>query len=288
MSIDIARAGSNMRTSNLEFARLSSATSLYTPPSKSISPIPSTDPTIILICQWMGASPRSRSLNAAYHKYHTLYPSARLLTLRSLPEYFMTTSTASRLAGFEPVISAIDSEPNPRVLVHLFSNGGALTFTDVCTVYRRQTRKMFPMRALILDSAPGQPTAQQGWAAMSIGLPKGLLWYPSAALIWAVLGASVIGKSVFGISGLVYKTAGLLNDGTLVDRRAKRLYVYSEGDQLVGWTDVERHVEEFREGGGGVKVLKEAESPHVQHMILDAERYWMNVQDLWRSTISSE
>ncbi|KAL2059753.1 hypothetical protein VTL71DRAFT_10137 [Oculimacula yallundae] len=275
-----------MASNNLEFAKLSSAVSVFTPPSTTPSQTPNTDPTTILICQWMGVSPRSRALNAAYLKYHSLYPTSRILTLRSLPEYFMTTSTATRLAGFKPVISAIDSDPAPRVLVHLFSNGGALTFTDVCTVYRRQTGKKFPVQALVLDSAPGQPTAQQGWAAMSIGLPKGLLWYPSAAVIAALLVAGEIGKSVFGIYGLVYKTAGLLNDETLVDKRAKRLYVFSEMDQLVGYRDVEKHAEDFEKKGGRVIVLKEMETPHVQHMILDTDRYWLKIEGLWQSTVS--
>ncbi|KAH7346206.1 hypothetical protein BKA65DRAFT_272860 [Rhexocercosporidium sp. MPI-PUGE-AT-0058] len=273
-----------MATPNLEFSKLSSAASLYTPPSLPTSQTPSSDPTTIIICQWMGVSPRSRALNAAYLKYHTLYPAARILTLRSLPEYFFTISTASRLAGFKPVISTVDTDPDPRVLVHLFSNGGALTFTDVCTVYRQSTGKILPVQALVLDSAPGQPTLQESWTAMSIGLPKGLLWFPSAAVFAALLGIGQIGKSVFGIYGLVYKTAGLLNDRTLVDRKAKRLYVFSEKDRLVGYRDVEKHLEEFRQGGGDVLVLKETETPHVQHMILDGERYWENVQKLWRST----
>ncbi|KAH6714226.1 hypothetical protein BKA61DRAFT_57500 [Leptodontidium sp. MPI-SDFR-AT-0119] len=270
----------------LEFSKLSSAVSLYTPPSSPTSTPhpPNADPTAIIICQWMGVSPRSRALNAAYLKYQTLYPSARILTLRSLPEYFMTTSTASRLAGFEPVISAVESDPKPRVLVHLFSNGGALTFTDVCTVYKRQTGKILPVQALVLDSAPGQPTLQESWTALSIGLPKGLLWYPSAAVIGALLGIAVLKRSVFGIGTLVHKTAGLLNDQTLVDMKAKRLYVFSEKDQLVGFRDVEKHLEEFRNGGGEVLILKETETPHVQHMILDGERYWENVQGLWKST----
>ncbi|PVH74113.1 hypothetical protein DL98DRAFT_519512 [Cadophora sp. DSE1049] len=272
-----------MATPNLEFSKLSSAVSLYTPP-----PTPTqtsnTDPTIIIVCQWMGVSPRSRSLNTAYLKYHTLYPAASILTLRSLPEYFLTTSTATRLAGFEPVISAINNDSNPRILVHLFSNGGALTFTDVCTVYKRQTGKVMPVQAIVLDSAPGKPTMQESWSALSIGMPKGLMWFPTAAMFAALLGIGWVGRSVFGYYGLVYKSPGLLNDGTLVDGNSKRLYVFSEKDSLVGFRDVEEHLEEFKKARGEVMVLKETETPHVQHMVLDFERYWENVQKLWSST----
>lgn len=142
-----------------------------------------------------------------------------------------------------------------------------------------------PVQAIVLDSAPGKPSMQESWSALSIGFPKGIMWYPSAAMFASLLGISWIGRKVFGYYGLVYKTPGLMNDGTLVDGRAKRLYVFSEKDALVGWRDVEEHAEEFREAGGEVMVLKEAGTPHVQHMILDAERYWENVQELWKSTI---
>ncbi|KAK0120295.1 hypothetical protein ONS95_011701 [Cadophora gregata] len=272
----------------LEFSNLSSAVSVYTPPhppTSTSTASPTSNPTTTILCQWMGASSRSRSLSTTHQKYHTLYPTSTILTLRSLPSYFLSTPTSTRLEGFSPIVPVIDSAPTPRILVHLFSNGGALTFTDICTVYKRQTGKILPVQAIILDSAPGKPTIQQSWEALSIGMPRGWMWYPSAAVFAFLLGAGAVGRSVFGVYGLVYKTPGLLDDGTLVDGRAKRLYVFSEGDALVGWRDVEAHVEEFKKKGGEVMVLRERDTPHVQHITLDAERYWENVEELWRSTV---
>lgn len=223
--------------------------------------------------------------DAAYHKYHALYPSARIITLSSPPEVFISTSTASRLASFKPVVSAIDTSPNPRILLHVFSNGGALTTADICTVYKRSTSKLLPISALILDSAPGKPTIQEGWAAMSIGLPKGIMWYPGAAFVAAGVGLAGFVQWAFGWETLVHTTGRMMNDGRLVERGAKRLYVFSEKDALVGWRDVEAHVEEARKTGVNVEVLKETDTPHVQHMLLDAERYWAKVEELWRSTV---
>lgn len=50
-------------TPNLEFAKLSSSVSLFTPPSTTNTPQSKTDPTLIIVCQWMGVSPRSRALS---------------------------------------------------------------------------------------------------------------------------------------------------------------------------------------------------------------------------------
>ncbi|KAE8445044.1 hypothetical protein EG329_013758 [Mollisiaceae sp. DMI_Dod_QoI] len=272
-------------TPNLEFSRLSSAVSLYTPPSDANISASKADPTTIIICQWMGASPKSRGLNFIYHQHHSLFPNARIISIRSLPEFFIATSTASRLSAIKPTVSAIEADPatEPRILVHLFSNGGSLGFVDVCSLYKNASGRILPVKAVLLDSSPGQPTLQEGWAAMSLTLPKSLLWYPGAALVLFSLAITAIGKNVFGLETLVDKTRGWLNDWTFVDKSAKRLYIYSEADKLTGWKDVERHAEEARKDSVEVSLLKETETAHVQHAFKDSERYWQRVKELLES-----
>lgn len=64
-------------------------------------------------------------------------------------------------------------------------------------------------------------------------VPKGL-WYPVAAMVGLVLGVMWIGKNVLGMRTLIDRSRGRLNDESLVDGKAKRLYVYSEADRVVG------------------------------------------------------
>jgi hypothetical protein len=236
----------------------------------------------------MGVSPRSRSINAACHQYHTLYPAARIISIRSIPEFFMTTRNSTRLGLSKAIVPAIESDTSreKRILVHLFSNGGALSFSDACHVYKEHTGRILPVKALVLDSAPGDPNLKEAWAAMSIGLPKGILWYPAAALTLLGLGIAWTANSILRIPTLVIKTRGWLNDWDLVDKTSKRLYIYSEADKLVGWRDVERHFDDARTKGSEAMILKEADTPHVQHMYLDRERYWMKVKELWESSSS--
>ncbi len=236
----------------------------------------------------MGISLRFRSLNAAYHQYHTLYPAARIISIRSIPEFFMTTPNGTRLGLSKPVVSAIESDPSreKRILVHLFSNGGALSFSDMCHVYKEHSGRVLPVKAVVLDSAPGDPDLREAWAAMSVGLPKGILWYPAAALTSLGLGIAWTATNILRIPTLVIKTRGWLNDWDLVDKTAKRLYIYSEADKLVGWRNVEAHFDDARTKGFEVIILKESETPHVQHMNLDRERYWTKVKELWESSSS--
>lgn len=119
---------------------------------------------------------------------------------------------------------------------------------------------------------------------MSLGLPRGVLWYPAAAAMAAALGVTGFVQKAFRIENITEKTRGWLNDGELVDLSARRLYVYSTVDKLVGWRDVEEHAQEARERGVEVRLLKEEDTPHVQHVFKDAEIYWEKVVSLWGKT----
>jgi hypothetical protein len=65
-----------------------------------------------------------------------------------------------------------------------------------------------------------------------------------------------------------------------------RLYIYSEGDELVEAGAVEQHMEEGR--GKGLSVSAEKfgkESKHVCHARTDPERYWAAVGRLWKEAL---
>lgn len=223
----------------------------------------------------MGISPKSRSLNTAYNHYRDLYPNSRILSVRSLPEYFSTASEATRRAPLKPIVSAIDSDPPPekRIFVHLFSNCGTVSFTDICAIYKAHTGHVLPAKAIVFDSCPGRPNLTEGWAAMSVGLPRGLLWYPSAAAILLLLGVIAIGRYGLAIPTFIDRIFPKLNDWMLVDKSAKRLYIYSEADQIVAARDPKAHLELAKEAGVEVTVLAESDMQHMQALVKDGERY---------------
>lgn len=86
---------------------------------------------------------------------------------------------------------------------------------------------------------------------------------------------------------LANSTGGRINDVELVDGKAKRLYIYSTIDALVRWRDVEVHIKGARRNGTHVTTLKEYTTKHVQHLVLDGERYWETVGKLCESTLVS-
>jgi hypothetical protein len=135
-------------------------------------------------------------------------------------------------------LSVLQSDPAPkhRLSIHLFSNGGALSLVDLCTVFKSETGSILSVQAIVLDSSPGYPSFRENWNAISMVLPRfPLFYYPSATLLVVILAWVWIRVNVFGLSMLANSTGGKINDVGLADRKAKRLYVYSTIDALVGW-----------------------------------------------------
>ncbi|TVY47026.1 hypothetical protein LOCC1_G002690 [Lachnellula occidentalis] len=274
----------NATASDLEFTRLNPLVSLYTPPDASATASSSnTDPTTIIFFQWMGVGPKSRYLKSFYSHYHALYPRARIIAVQSLMEFFIYTSNETRQNLVKPVVAAINSDPapEPRTLVHLVSNGGSVGFTDVCHVYKEETGHVLPVKAIVLDSSPGESSFITAFHAFATALPKGLLWYPGAALMVMWLGPWAALHAVFGRQHILDKARMYLNDWTVVDKDACRLYVYSVVDKLVSPRPVEQNAREAEAQVVDVRLLKEEDIPHVQAMMRDTERYWKMVSELW-------
>jgi hypothetical protein len=139
---------STISTAKIELQKLNWILLLYNPAPALSSSDTTNDPTTILICQWMGISPRSRTLQSIYNRYSTIRPTALILTVRSLPEFYITTPTSSQVALFRLIISALQSDLalNPRLLVHVFSNGGALSLFGLCTMFQSERETYFPSK----------------------------------------------------------------------------------------------------------------------------------------------
>jgi len=142
---------------------------------------------------------------------------------------------------------------------------------------------VLPAKAIVFDSCPGRPSLTEAWAAMSIGLPRGLLWYPSAAAILFLLDVIAISRYGLAIPTFIDKIFPKLNDWNLVDKSARRLYIYSEADQIVAARDPKAHLELAKEAGVEVTVLAESDTQHMQALVKDGERYWKAVEQLWVS-----
>lgn len=72
-----------------------------------------------------------------------------------------------------------------------------------------------------------------------------------------------------------------INDHGYEAKGARRLYMYSKEDAVVGWEEVERHAAEARAGGWAAKTELFGGSPHGGHARRSPGRYWTAVRRAW-------
>jgi hypothetical protein len=210
-----------------DFTRLGEQIYYYTPPRTSTptmsdrtdvsatTPSDVWDPDLVIICSWMYAHPRHI---AKYTRpYQARYPTSPILLLRQDGGDFFWRSHTTQMRNLEPAVrvirtlysggggssssssqesDTIGSEPKPhrkykrrpRVLMHVFSNGGAWTACQLADAYKYSAKDeeeeeeeggeageasaILPIDALILDSTPSLPDPQASHAAICEALPS--------------------------------------------------------------------------------------------------------------------
>ncbi|CAG8971118.1 hypothetical protein HYALB_00008595 [Hymenoscyphus albidus] len=271
----------------LEFKQLNPIVSLFSPTPT--TPIDPCHPSTIIFCAWMEASPRSRYVNSFFDYYHDLYPNARIICVISRLGFFSYTSTTTRCALHEPIISAIEAGPSPNgkrnILAHVFCNGGSLAFADIRQQYKENTGRKLEIKAIVFDSGPGEYSFSYTYQAAAPTFPKGLLWYPVAGFILVAI--FLLGRTKVGPYRHVEGSRRRINDLEYADEKEKRVYIYSDTDLVVGCQSVEAHAADARAKGIDVSLVPWKGSRHIQHMLQEESRYWDVVTNFWAGKSSS-
>ncbi|KAI5797579.1 hypothetical protein EDC01DRAFT_30235 [Geopyxis carbonaria] len=233
--------------------------------------------TTLLLCTWLSAPLRYLTPYLTHHAQ--THPHANLLLLQST---FTTLYAHPGAAAAAAVLRA-----TPRVLAHVFSNGGCSSLHSVLRAYG--PAPPLPLVGTVFDSAPGAATFVRSIAPLTHPL-RGCAWYvrlPAQAAVVAALGVVWVVEPVLQRVGwgadFITPMREALNDETLVRREGnRRVYVYSQEDGMVDWREVERHAEQARSRGWEVR-LERFGGGHVAHVRDDGERYWAVVEAAWES-----
>ncbi|KAK0614367.1 hypothetical protein B0T14DRAFT_499652 [Immersiella caudata] len=253
-------------------------------------------PELILIASWMGA--REAHIAKYIDPHRSLYSSSEILLLRSEPGHFTRPAKCRKAiqdaavpvlrAAIPPLASSSGSDtdntggtkgrPPPRLLIHVFSGGGSFS------LFHLRTLVELPAHAVVYDSAPPQYHYKESYGAISASLPSRNLQLLLAPVVhfWCLLW--FLQHRVFDTrgGGPLGRIAAAHNEREgRAEGEVRRGYAYSEGDQFVGWRDVEWHGEEARRRGFEVAMEKFEGSGHVNHARVDAERYWGLVRWAW-------
>lgn len=289
-------------------------------------------PDLIILCAWMHAQPRHIAKYTAQHQL--LFPSSSILLLRQDGGDFTWRPESWQMQNMVhavELISKLDARDESsstrststparplRVLMHVFSNGGAYTAYALEKCWNNYYSKsssnstLLPLNALVLDSLPGRTTLSIAVTAFSQILPATL---PSPLRF---LGISALYAMIFAMrlpSRLpwpIYRPDRLrscrerlnaIDSAFMSPSIVERVYIYSEADELIPWRDVEGHAAEtkralaeenrgttetLREKGEKVRLEKFEGSKHVAHAMADSKRYWGIITGLWSEVTDRE
>ncbi|KAI9931500.1 hypothetical protein ASPWEDRAFT_25626 [Aspergillus wentii DTO 134E9] len=238
-------------------------------------------PKTIVLAFWMNAPPRA--LAKYIVEYKRLAPSSRIIFLLSSSNDFALRATKkAQQARVAPAVEAIQaySTPEDPVFLHIFSNGGLSTTTNLLAAYRKATGNPLCVSSMVLDSAPGTATISSAVKAFSFALPKTwILRVFGKMLLYVSLFLGLLLQKLTRRLDAITLARRAINDKRLINGHGskgsfQRCYIYSDIDELVDWKDVEDHALEAESKGWVVHREKFQGSPHVSHMRSDPARYW--------------
>lgn len=243
-----------------------------------------TAPKLILLLGWMEA--RDLHLAKYVSKYQSLYPTSQILLIKCPARHMILRARGAQ--SVQPAVAIIQaaigsgsgSGGEPELLIHLFSNGGSALLSHLYTAFTAFTPSLLPRHTTIFDSAPGEWSYAMASRATMSGIPAG----------WTRLFAMPVVHLLCMLYWLLYIPWGRAhpfalerashNDLTQV-RERRRVYVYSERDELVTADMVERHAADAVRKGFEVRLERFRGSAHCAHMLKDPDRYWAVVRDTW-------
>ena len=264
------------------FTRINKSIYLHEPGTSPPAPSQrsSSDPDTILLLAWAAAPIKHVAKYTA--QYESLYPGSRILLFTTAFKDLIFHTNTSQSAILAPVVDILRTNPDQKILVHLFSNGGSYKLRELATAYKRVTGDRLPINALILDSCPGRPRFGNTIAAMKTALPKAFpLWLLGMLLIYTYLSCLYLRNRITGRSPITQYIWESLNNNELIDPAARRLYVAAKSDDMISFEDIVAHAAVARERGCEVRLEEFVGSKHVAHAMADKGRYWRLVQETW-------
>jgi hypothetical protein len=244
-------------------------------------------PTLIILCTWMSAAPRHiAKYTAAYIK---LFPTCAQLVLTISLEDMLARRDSKQRSDLAPALKiiqgAIQKEGSAgahRVLLHVFSHGGAHKACQLAILWRTHNASPLPVSSMVLDSTPGHGTYKRSLEAIRASMPQSsVVRALGVPLAHVYLATSWTLGTIFRFENVVQRLRVGLNNSDLFPLRAGRLYLYSKADKMVFWKDIEEHADTAEALGLEVTKVSFQASSHAGHIMEDANKYWDAVRTVW-------
>lgn len=170
---------------------------------------------------------------------------------------------------------------SPRdTLVHSFSNGGINALRTFVSLTPTNT---FAARAIVVDSAPGISTLRTAINAFTADVKSRFGRFIVSIIICVFYVRDVFWNWIIKRESRTVTLRRFLTESGAIGKDTKRLYLYSDGDELVQSSSVEDHIRDMKELGYNVKSRNFGKTRHVGHMRANPELYWEEVQEIWKN-----
>jgi hypothetical protein len=277
-------------TSNFESVRLVSENiHLYEPDESVAGPVTGdgASPSIIILCTWNGGA-TPRRINKYITQYRQMYPETSILVITTTVPNTAFWPLRLIRAHLQPTCQVIQrilaKSTNPGTLLHLFSHGGGSMGAQLALAMQEGADQaalfLSSLRGVIFDCCPGDDSFEKSYGAAKLSMGEDIIsqfftmtmLYPSVAVVNKLQHSGVL-RSVRDLREL-------LNDPSTFGRRARRLYMYTE-DTMVGWTDVQTHIDQARDRGYHADQVLFEHGTHCGLIMEDSTRYWLAVRRFW-------
>ncbi|KPM35868.1 hypothetical protein AK830_g10703 [Neonectria ditissima] len=264
--------------------------------NKDESQRPLDHPQVILIFGWGDCLPKHV---AKYSEgYRELFPhSTQIVILAPIAKVFFT-DLQQRSDQMTPVLKALDALTSaadgetPTILAHAMSDTGGTNYASTLNAFRLRHNEPLPHQLLVLDSTPGSPfmTWQnlKRWSrAMTLGTAAYFPWpFVVTQAIWGLtLLLSICAWWLTGREPPAVFSIRAIDDATFETKSARRLYLYSQEDDLIPWEDIESYRAQATEKGYETDAEMFEGTGHVGHMRMFPDKYWGAIQTSWRRAI---
>ncbi|OJI80177.1 hypothetical protein ASPTUDRAFT_193602 [Aspergillus tubingensis CBS 134.48] len=259
----------------------------YYEPELIDTPIPENaniHPSLIILCTWYGgATPRRVAKYTS--GYRQRYPRTSILLINTSFRDYVARSLHSIDGNLTPakntITKTLQSTPDARILLHVFSNGGCNTVTQLARAMKSEPVNFkSALKLIIFDCCPGDSSFDRLYAAGAVALPTA---QPGRAIGTAVLYSTAkVGYALQSIKAMrsIDDYRADLND-TEIFGEARRLYLYSRIDNMIPWKDVEGHMIEASRRGYRVTGVSFEDGKHCGLVMGDERRYWDAVERAW-------
>ncbi|EGX88616.1 DUF829 domain protein (PaxU) [Cordyceps militaris CM01] len=241
------------------------------------TPVP---PETILFLSWADAS--ARHIEKYTSLYRQLYPGARIILVETGMVQFFLRPARARRRLVAPVVDMLRDAAADSLLVHIMSNAGAQQWCVINQARSDADGRTLANAPTVIDSAPGRAHLKQTWAAIAGSLPRAHAPRLVLSLVLGVfLGMLFASKYVMPGTNSLDVVRQQLNEHAPTVAGARRCYIYSEQDRLVGWEDVQDHAKEAEKKGWCVELVRSQAGVHVGHLKENPQRYREAIEGTW-------